>query len=266
MLHFELYKREMKGSLKLLLIFSMILTLYISIIISMYDPEKMAVFDGFVEALPELMAAVGMKAGATTLLSFMSSYLYGFILLIFPLVFCSLRGNALIAKYVDSGAMVSLAAAPVKRVTIVFTQMSVLISGILFLITYSTLLEIVCAEKDFPGALDIKSLLILNAGLLCLHLFIGGISFLASCLFSNTKYSIGFGAGLPFLMYVPQMLSNMGGDMGNAKYFTFFTLFNPDGIIKSESGAMAGVMVLLIGAALLYVIGIIIFNRKDLYI
>ena len=38
----------------------------------------------------------------------MSSYLYGFIFdPIFPMVFSILRGNALIAKYVDSNAMVA---------------------------------------------------------------------------------------------------------------------------------------------------------------
>lgn len=266
MLNMALYGREMKGSLKLLCIFSLIITIYVSMIISMYDPEKMSVFDGFVEAMPELMAAVGMKAGATSLPAFMVSYLYGFILLIFPMVFSILRGNGLIAKYVDNGAMVSLMAAPVKRVTIAFTQMAVFVSGICLLMLYTTLLEWFCAEKGFPGELDAGTLLALNGGLLCLQLFIGGICFLSSCLFSGTKYSLGFGAGIPVLMYLPQMLSGMGGDVGKAKYFTFFTLFSPDGLIAGEGGAAMGATSLFAGAALLYLLGIAIFDRKDLHI
>lgn len=266
MFNFELYKREMKGSLKLLLIFCMIITIYVSVIISMYDPEKMAVFDGFVEAMPQLMAAVGMKAGATTMIGFMSSYLYGFILLIFPSLFCILRANGLVAKYVDSGAFSYLLAAPIKRVTIAFTQMKVLMSGILIIDVYTTLLEFACAAKGFPGELDFNELLMLNCALLCLHLFIGGICFFASCLFSSTKYSIGFGAGIPLLMYIPQMLSGMGGAVGKAKYFTFFTLFNPDGIIAKESGAAIGALVLLFGALVLYLIGIVVLDRKDMHI
>ena len=80
MTNMALYKREMKGSIKLLVIFSAVITLYVSIIIGMYDPELMKTLDGFVEAMPELMASVGMKADAATLLGFMVSYLYGFIL------------------------------------------------------------------------------------------------------------------------------------------------------------------------------------------
>lgn len=266
MTNMALYKREMKGSIKLLVIFSAVITLYVSIIIGMYDPELVKTLDGFVEAMPELMASVGMKADAATLLGFMVSYLYGFILLIFPMLFCILRGNALIAKYVDKGSMALLTAAPVKRRTIAFTQMKVLVSGILLLILYSTILEFICAESGFPGELDITSLIMLNGGLLCLHLFIGSICFLSSCLFSDTKYSIGFGAGIPILMYVLQMLANVGGDAETAKYFTFFTLFHPDGIIAGESQAAVSSLILLAGAIILYALGIIIFDRKDLHL
>ena len=266
MLNLTLYKREMKGSVKLLVIFAAIITLYIAVIISLYDPETMAMLDSFVAAMPEVMAAVGMTAGATSLLGFMVSYLYGFILLIFPMAFCILRGNALIAKYVDNGSMVVLTAAPVKRRTVAFTQMTVLISGVLLLMVYSTILELICAQLSFPGELDRTELLRLNGGLLCLHLFIGGICFLASCMFSDTRYSIGFGAGIPALMYVLQMLANVGGAAEKAKYFTFFTLFDPSGIIAKDSAAIAGIFVLLTGAIALYAAGIIVFSKKDLHI
>ncbi len=266
MINMALYKREMKGSIKQLIIFGAVITLYVSIIISMYDPELMKTLDGFAEAMPELMAAVGMRANAGTLLGFMVSYLYGFILLIFPMLFSILKGNALIAKYVDKGSMALLAAAPVKRRTIAFTQMKVLISGIVLLILYSTILEIICAESGFHGELDITALFVVNGGLLCLHLFIGGICFLSSCICSDTKYSVALGAGIPIFMYVLQMLANVGGDAEAAKYFTFFTLFDADGLVAGESKAIISVLILFTGAAILYALGIMIFDRKDLHI
>ncbi len=266
MINMALYKHEMKGSVKLLIIFSAIITMYVSIIINMYDPQMMKTLDSFAEIMPELMASVGMKANVANLLGFMVSYLYGFILLIFPMLFGILRGNALIAKYVDKGAMASLIAAPVKRRTIAFTQMEVLVSGILLLILYSTIVELICAGSGFPGELDVTALFILNGGLLCLHLFIGGICFLSSCIFSDTKYSVAFGAGIPAFMYVLQMLANVGGNAEKAKYFTFFTLFNPDHIIVGESSAIAGTLMLFAGAVVLYALGIMVFERKDLHI
>lgn len=266
MINMALYKREMKGSIKLLVIFGAVITMYVAIIIGLYDPEIMKSLDSFAKMMPELMAAVGMETNTAGLLGFMVSYLYGFILLIFPMVFCILRGNALIAKYVDKGSMVSLAAAPVKRYTIALTQMTVLISGIMLLIFYSTIVELICAESAFPGELDATDFFMLNGGLLCLHLFIGGICFLFSCIFSDTKYSVACGAGIPAFMYVLQMLANVGGDAEKAKYFTFFTLFDPDNIIAGESRAIAAALVLFAGAVVLYIMGIVIFERKDLHI
>ncbi len=266
MLNMTLYKQEMKGSLKILILFAAVISMYVAIIISMYDPEMMAMLDSFYNAMPEIMAAVGMNAGATSLIGFMISYLYGFILLIFPMVFCIIRGNGLIAKYTDNGSMVTFLAAPVKRRTVAATQMSVLISGILLLVIYTTGLEAVIAEMSFPGELIFSELLKINAALLCLHLFIGGICFLTSCIFSDSRYSIAFGAGIPALMYILQMLANAGEKAQTAKYFTFFTLFDPTGILADARSAVIGAVVLGIGAIILYMIGITVFCKKDLHI
>lgn len=266
MINWALYKREMKGNIKLLVIFGAIITMYVSIIISMYDPEMMATLDNFVEVLPELTASVGMSAGATSLLGFMISYLYGFILLIFPMLFCILRGNGLISKYVDRGSMVVLVAAPVKRRTIAITQMVALLSGITLLLIYTTLLEIVVAQMLFPGELILSELLVLNVGLLFLDFLIGGICFCASCIFSESKYSALFGAGIPTLMYVIQMIANVGGDAENIKYLSIFTLFDPNGLVVNDSNALIKILFLLIGALVCYPIGIAVFCRKDLHI
>lgn len=263
-MNLTLYRREMKNSIRLIVILAAVMTLYISIIVSMYDPEMAELLDSYVELMPDLMAAVGMKAGATSLIAFISSYLYGFILLIFPMIFSIFRANTLVCKYVDQGSMTALIAAPVKRRTILVTQASVLLSGLLILIGYSTAVEIICAEHFFPGELDKGELLILNFGLLCLQMFISGICLFFSCLFSDTKYSLGFGAGIPILMYVLQMLANTGDEAEKARYFTFFTLFDADGIIEGNS--VSGVIILLAGSLLLYAASIGIFSRKDLHI
>lgn len=130
----------------------------------------------------------------------------------------------------------------------------------------TTALEYAVAESSFPGELPLDQLLAVNAGLLCLHLFLGGICFLASCLFSDAKYSVGFVAGIPALMYVLQMLANSGGKAENAKYFTAFTLFDANGLAAGETAALGGAFALLAGAVALYAIGITVFCRKDLHI
>lgn len=131
---------------------------------------------------------------------------------------------------------------------------------------YTTVLEILAAQIHFPGELVLSELLKINTELLCLHLFIAGICFFSSCLFSQTKYSIGLGAGLPVLMYVLDMLANTGEKAQGAKHFTLFTLFDPNGILAAQPGALTGAAVLLVGAAALFAIGILVFCKKDLHI
>lgn len=258
-----LYRREMKNSLKLLFILAAIMAMYISIIIYMYEPEMMTLLDDYAKAMPEIMAAVGMTAGAADLLGFMISYLYGFILLVFPMVFCILRSNGLLAKYASSGAMSYLLAAPVRRRSIVSTQIGALVSGIVLLLLFATGLEIGVAEHFFPGELDLIGLLAVNGGLLCLHLFIGSICLFFSSLFSDTRYSLAFGAGIPTLMYVLQMLANAGDKAADLKYATFFTLYDASGLAAGDLHALACCGILLLGALLLYAATMLVFCRKS---
>lgn len=258
-----LYKREMKNSIRLLVIIAAIISMYVSIIIYMYEPDMVTLLDDYAKAMPEIMAAVGMTAGATDLLGFMISYLYGFILLVFPMLFSILRSNSLLAKYASSGAMSYLLAAPVRRRSIIFTQISALITGIVLLTLFATGLEIGIAEHFFPDELDVVALFAVNSGLLCLQLFIGSICLFFSSIFTDTRYSLAFGAGIPTLMYVLQMLANAGSKAADLKYATFFSLYDANGLAAGDLTALAHSGILLLGAMLLYAATVLVFCRKN---
>jgi len=266
MINWTLYKRGVQGSLRMLIIFAAVITMYFTVIISMFDPALGSALDEFAKAMPELMAMVGMNPASAELVSFLEAYLYGFIMLVFPMIFSMLSANKLIARHVDRGSMTYLLAAPVKRETVVFTQMKVMGTGIFVLVLYATLLGIVNCEISFPGELDIGKFILLNAGVLCLHLFIGGICFLCSCIFNDSKYAVGVGAGIPALGFILQMMANAGKELENVKYATFFTLFDSDGIIAGEPGGVWGMLALFAGAIVLFSSAIVIFSKKDLHI
>ena len=232
----------------------------------MFDPALGSALDEFAKAMPDLMAMVGMNPASGELVSFMSAYLYGFIMLIFPMIFSILSANKLIARHVDRGSMTYLMAAPVKRTTVAFTQMTVMGTGLFALVSYATVLGIIVCELSFPGELVIERFLLLNAGVLCLQFFIGGICFLSSCIFNDSKYAVGIGAGIPALEFIIQMMANAGKELENVKYATFFTLFNSDGIIAGEAGAFGGMAILFIGAIVLFTAAIAVFSKKDLHI
>ena len=59
----------------------------------------------------------------------------------------------------------------------------------------------------------------------------------------------------------------MAGEKAEAaKYFSLFTLFQPNRLAAGEADAMTGAVVLLGGATLLFDVGIAVFTKKDLHI
>ena len=113
--------------------------------------------------------------------------------------------------------------------------------------------------------MDIKKFLLLNVGLYGLLFFIGGMCFLSSCTFNDSRYSYGVGGGLAgALSILIQMLSQVGDKLEKLKYLTPLTLFQPDKIIAMDSSAIVCFAVLYIIGVIMYLVGIRIFIKKDL--
>ena len=104
----------------------------------------------------------------------------------------------------------------------------------------------------------------LNIGLYCLHIAVSGLGFFASCISNDTKLSYSLSAGIPIGFFIIQLLANMGGKLENFKYFTIFSLFNTDKLIKGETSGIWMFIILLFMGVILYTIGILRFNKRDL--
>lgn len=266
MINGALLKRGLLSSWKTLVIFAAVLTMYFTIIISMFDPELGSALNELAKAMPELMAIVGMNPSDATMTGFMSAYLYGFIMLVIPMLFSILSASRLMARHIDRGSMAYLLSAPVERREVAVTQMLTLISGITVIILYAAAIGITASALSFPGELDIAKFILINCGALGLQLFIGGICFLASCIFNDVKYAVGAGAGIPALMLIIQMLANAGDKFAALKYATFFSLYDTKGLLALDTQAIINTAILFIGAAILYLTAIRVFCKKDLHI
>ena len=263
-MNLPLFKQGCRSNSKILLLFAAVLTMYISLITTMFDPKIGSILDQMVQTMPEIMAAVGMSSPGSTLISFLNNYLYGFLMLLFPMLYSVIVANRLIARHVDKGSMAYLLASPVSRTRVAFTQLGVLLSGLALLIGYCTALGILCAHLFFPGELDVGQFLLLNIGALLLHTALAGIAFFASCIADETRISLSLGAGLPILFYIFQMLANMGGGLKFFRYLTPFTLFDSAALASGEAAAFWGPAILGGAALLLFAGGILLFRRRDL--
>lgn len=264
MINGTLFRRELKANYKLILIFAAVLTLYCSLVIAMFDPELGTVLTTMAQTMPDLFSAFGMQNTGSTLLSFISNYLYGFIVIVFPSVFIVLSANRLIARYVDRGSMAYLLATPNKRRKIALTQAFFFISCIFALVIYIVLICLISSTIMFPGKLEIPSFLLLNFGLFSLLFFIGGICYFSSCFFNDARYSSGIGGGLVIAFILLQMISQVGKSAEFLKYFTPLTLFQPELFIAKDNKSILFSFILYGIGILLYGSGIFIFEKKDL--
>lgn len=262
MLNTTLFKKEIKSNYKLLLIFCAVLTMYILVIITMFDPSLGESLKIMSEGMPQLFAAFGMLEMGSTLLSFMVNYLYGFLLVVFPTVFIIILSFKLITRYIDRTGMAYLLASPNKRVKIAVTQALVLIFMIFILTAYATICGIFGAQIMFKGQLEIGKFVLINIGVLGLYMVISGICFMCSCIFSESKYSTGIAVGVNVAFILLNMLSQVGEKLEFLKNFTPFLLFDTAKLMEGEG--ILGVAVLYAIGIILYAIGIYSFTQKDL--
>ena len=263
MISFTLWKRNLKVcTLPFLVIFAM-LCMYTTVIAYMYNPELSEMLSGYQQALPELMAAAGMTGIASSLLEWMQIYLYGFIMLLFPLIFILVMVQKLLMGPVETGTLANLLATPNSRKKIICTQIVSMALWMAFLIGLVTAVGALSCEILFPGELDIGRYLALNFSTLLLQEAIVGIVFLAACFASSSKMFYLAGAGLPVLFFLMQMVSNMGEKLEILRYVNIYSLLPVEEILKEsayfpiQDAVMSGI------AAALFLLGAWQFQKRD---
>ena len=262
-----LFNYNIKTNRVLFVSLVLVMTMYYSIMISMYDPDSIDAIQAMLDAFPqEMISALGFTNFGDTLLTFISGYIYGFLIFLFPMIFTIVTNHKLIASLVDKGSMTSIVASPHSRLKIITTQLltSILMISSFFILT--TILSMVVAELMFPHELDISMYIKLNLYTIVLYLAISSIVFFASSIANDAKTSLSIGVGIPVSFLVIQMLSGIGDQFKWLENFTMYTLFDPQKMIDGESFVNIGIATLLLISMLCYGASIYYFNKRNLYI
>ncbi len=259
-----LFQKEMRSNLLLLLLFCFILSIYCTMIVFMYDPDFSSSLHTMIESMPEVFSAFGMQGMPTTLIEFLVNYLYGFILIVIPLIFSIIISYKLVVKYVDQKTMAYLLATPNSRVQMIRTQIYVHIVCTLLLLLYATVLIFVLSCIWFPGGLVAADFISLNIGLISIHLFISSILFFCSSYFNESKHTIAIGSAIVIISILVQMLSQVSDQFSFLNYFTLLYLFDAHSLIEGNVDAIVKVVICLLSAICIYGFSVRIFKQKDL--
>ena len=247
-------------------VFLMIM-IYVATAIAMFNPDDAASIAAVFSMMPETMVkAFGFDGIGTDLTAYLASYFYGFILLVFPLIYTIIVGNALIANHVDKGSMAYLLSTPNTRARIARTQALYFVASIAALRALIVGVMLVLSAVIWPGHLNIGGFLSLNMATLLLLIAVGSVSFLFSCMFSDTKKSLAFGAGIPVLLVMLKIISEIDEKVRFLQYLTPYALLDTGRILNDASYSVFISAILLVFSAVILTVSVAIFNRKNLNI
>ena len=230
MLSKTIFKQTLKANFKLWFIFTLILLVFTAVLITVFEPSTISGVSDMVKGTP-----LENMLQNTSFLGMLAQTLYSLHGVILPIIFIIMTANSLVASQVDRGSMAYLLSTPIKRSTVVRTQAVYLISSLFVMFLLMTIVGGISINV-FQSGLDVEmtDFLTLNLGLFLLMIVTSGISFMFSCIFNLSKNSLAFGAGIPLLFFLFQLMAKASSDLEWFKYLTLNTLFNTDAILSGE--------------------------------
>lgn len=231
----------------------------------------------FLDTLPEEIALSLREIGELDIYSMIvGTIFYNIAGLLLPMIYMIMCSNNLIAGQVDRGSMAYVLSTSVKRRQVVFTQAMYLIGSLFAMFLCTTLTSVVCLAC--LGSADISltygSLLLLNLGAFVAMFAMSGISFLASCWFNRTKYSLGIGGGINIFFLVATILGLFGSkamptvvrldSLNFFNYVSIISLFDVNSILSGNLMFIWKLAILLGIGIICYIIGAFKFQKKDL--
>ena len=259
-----LFMATFKRNWLLMLIFGCVLLMYMTVMISMFDPDDMEALTAMLDLMPEdMMNAMGFSGVVTDLTGFLASWLYGLLMVGFPLVYSVILGNRLVAKMVDDGSFSYLLSTPHARMTILITQgVYALVSlAVMFAVLFAV--GVMTCSAIFPGLLDVWAFLRLNVTTLLVNMLVLMIVFFFSCLFNESRNAIAFGAGIPVLFLLMKMLGGASADAEVLKNVSIYGFYDPVALVGGSSAILPN-LVYVFGILVLFASGVVVFNKKHL--
>lgn len=233
--------------------------------------------EGFLSSLPTDISDSLQELGTMNLFSLITgSIFFKMAGILLPIIYVIMVANNLVAGQVDSGSMAYILSTSAKRNQIIFTQAIFLISSLFGMFLLTTATSFICYSILSITGIDISlsSLALLNLGAFITLFAMSGISFLTSCWFNRSKYSMGIGGGINMFFLVSTILGLFGSQvlpsvlridsLNFFNYCSIISLFDEVSILGGTTEFIWKLCILLGIGIVCYVIGSIKFKRKDL--
>lgn len=259
-----LFKVDVKNNITLFVIIMYVMLLYFSVIAYMFDPTDTSSWAQMMDMLPEgMMSGFGFDQVSTNLTGFVVNYYYGFLIFVFPMIYCIIVSNRLVARMVDNGSFAYLLMSPTSRRTIIITKEIFLLSSIALLFTILHVAGVLVCQMLFGNMLNKSILLKININAALLTMVLGMICFFYSCYFNESKMALAFSSGIGIGSLLLFILGGVSDKSEFLKSFSLFSLLNSTEILEG-GGTMAVGLLLTVMILILLVLSVFVFEKKNL--
>ncbi|WP_127586496.1 ABC transporter permease subunit [Paenibacillus koleovorans] len=267
-MNMTLYKQMMKVNLKGFLNYGIGSAFYILLIFWLYPAiaDNASAIDEIVQSMPEGVGRAFGLNGFGTAEAFISGEYYGLILVLILSIVCVQLSTQLMAKLVDQGSMAYLLSAPTTRRKVAFTQASVLISGLLLIMTITTIAGFAGKAWFLGGefAFHPSRFLLMNVAAFLLFFAVGGITFLVSSLSNDEKKAMSISGMITFGFFSLDLLGKLSEKIGWMRHVSLFSLYRPGEIINGDADMVATSLLLALIGGVSFALAVILFRRRDL--
>lgn len=207
---------------------------------------------------------------------------FGIAALLIPMVYTILLAKSLVSEKVETGSLAFTLSTPTTRDSFIFTEgvyllFSEVVMGVALLLgaLLTRTIGILAGSTDLVVSLPVEHILAYSFGNFMVTVAISGICFLSSCYFNKTSQAIGVGGGLTIFFFICSILGlfatkaipgtiriNM---MNLFNYMTIDSLFDALAVMSGDWLVYwMKLLGLLLIAVVTYIIGGILFKKKDL--
>lgn len=209
---------------------------------------------------------------------------YGMMATILPSIYVLVTANKLIASQVDRGSMAYVLSTPIKRSTVVFTQMIFLVSSIAAMFGVQMLIHLginavkpIALSKAMGGTPQYSGLIgdltgsmifKVNLSAMVVCIAIAAVCFMFSGIFNSSKYSMGISGTFVGVMILGNMLA-MFGDLGvkgldKFRYLTICSFYDYESVIFRTNDWMQKLVYPALIALGAFAVCTAVFRKKDL--
>lgn len=261
-----LFNYYLKQAITFMVSFLVGALIYLLMIVYIYPTiEKMDGLEEMIKQMPkELNAIFNMSSGLQDINQFIAMEYYGMIFIIIMLCFSIMLPNLLFGKWIDNKSLGNIMNLPYSRIAIMREiQLSAIIAhlllGILMALGCAGLINWIVKHPDY----DFWNLFHLNV--------LGTIVFLIVCLFTITcilvfkevKHGLLVASSVTLLMYGLSIGSKLSEDVEWMKHFTIFSLYDSAAISSREADLVLNYSVSTGIILLLFILNIVVFNKKN---